>query len=744
MKEEKSVRLSEIIFYNQDNFYTIAVCETASEQFVATGSLPEPKTGREYILTGEWTVHPKYGEQFAFSSFIEKQPTTEEGILAFLSSGCIKGVGTVTALEIVRRFGEDSLGVIREEPARLTEIRGIGELKARQIAESYFTQIEFAEVMVQLSAFDISPAVCMKLYRLYGAKAPDTLRENPYRLISDIDAIGFIKADAIAEKLGFAKDSEFRIASGILYTLNQAALSGNTYLIRSELLERAACLLGLTREEIGDELYNMAMSGRLHEEALGGLDIVMLKPYYKAERHVATLLFELCSRSLMPLAADYEKLIAASEKEGGIELSEAQKKAVIAALQSGVFIITGGPGTGKTTIINTILYILNAAGVRTALAAPTGRAAKRMEEAAGQPASTIHRLLEYQYGDDDEHMHFNRNGENPLDFECIIIDEMSMVDILLMDGLLSAVRSGSRLILVGDADQLPPVGAGNVLRDMLDSGYISSARLTEIFRQAEASLIVVNAHMINRGEYPSFNEKDKDFFMLARRSEAEIAETIKQLCENRLPAYIGEEDAISKIQVLSPARKGALGSIELNKLLQEALNPAAAKKSEKHFAGRIYRTGDKVMQNKNDYELEWKDLGIFESGRGVFNGDLGIIRSVDNDAGTVSVLFDNDRLVIYDNSNLEELETAFAMTVHKSQGSEFPVVVMPQARFPSILATRNLLYTAVTRAKQLLVLVGDPDAVYAMVDNAGAEARNSGLAARLELLWSFEYGQDNR
>ena len=737
MKEEKSVKLSEIIFYNDENFYTIAVFESLEEQFVATGSMPSPKIGREYLLVGEWNVHPKYGEQFVFSSFMEQQPTTEEGILSFLSSGAIKGVGPVTAMEIVKKFGEDTLKIIRENPGRLREVKGIGLAKANQIAESYFAQQEYAEVMMQLSSFDISPSACMKLFKVYGSKAVSIVKENPYRLISEVYSIGFAKADDVASKMGFDKSSEYRLSSGIIYTLNQAALSGNTYLTKTVLLDNAAQILGIEREKISDCLYNMVMDNKVCAENLEGKDIVMLKKYYLAERHVASLLFNLCHYDLIPIATNYPRSIRANEKETGIELSEKQKEAVISSLQNGVSIITGGPGTGKTTIINTILSILNVANVKTALAAPTGRAAKRMEETTGQFASTIHRLLEYQYSDDGESMHFNRNAENPLDYDCIIIDEMSMVDILLMDGLLSAVKPGCRLILVGDADQLPPVGAGNVLKDMLGCGFIHSTRLKEIFRQAEESLIVVNAHLINRGEYPSYNEKDKDFFMIQRNSEQDILETIKDLCVRRLPSYLDDDDAVSKIQVLTPTRKGLLGSIELNKSLQEVLNPKAENKPEKSFAGRIYRLGDKVMQNKNDYDLAWKDLKDFETRYGVFNGDLGIIKSVDNDAGTVSVLFDNDRFVTYDYSNLDEIETAFAMTVHKSQGSEFPVVIMPQTRFPSMLATRNLLYTAVTRAKKLAVLVGNPQVVNAMVDNNTIEGRNSALAVRLNGLWGF-------
>ncbi|MDO5441741.1 MAG: AAA family ATPase, partial [Bacillota bacterium] len=613
MKEEKSTKLSEIIYYNQDNFYTIAVFETTSEQFVATGYLPDPKLGREYLLVGEWVNHPKYGEQFAFSSFTESMPTSEEGILNFLASGAIRGVGIATALLIVKKFGKDSLKIISENPERLTEIKGIGDAKASQIAESYAAQREYAEVMMQLSAFDIASSACMKLYKVYGSKSVEIIKENPYRLIDDVYSIGFQKADAIAEKMGFAKDSEFRIKSALLYVLKRAALNGNTYLSKTELIEATAALLDQPRELVSDTLYNMVLENRLCAEKLDGQDVVMLHYYFKAERHVAALLYRLSHESINALAINFEKQIAITEKKTGMQLSDTQKLAVVSSLCSGVSIITGGPGTGKTTVINTILSILNASNVKTALAAPTGRAAKRMEETTGQAASTIHRLLEYQYADDGESMHFGKNEENQLDFDCIIVDEMSMVDILLMDGLLSAIKPGTRLILVGDADQLPPVGAGNVLKDMLASEKIHVVRLTDIFRQAAESLIVVNAHLINKGEYPSFNEKDKDFFMFARQSEQEILDTIKELCAVRLPKYLNCEDALSKIQVLTPMRKGMLGSIELNKSLQEVLNPAAEGKAEKSFAGRIYRLGDKVMQNKNDYDLEWKDLKDFET-----------------------------------------------------------------------------------------------------------------------------------
>ena len=638
----------------------------------------------------------------------------------------------------VERFKEDTIKVIRENPSRLTEIRGIGELKAQQIAESYFAQAEYAEIMMQLSAYDITPGECIRIYRAYGGDSLNVLRENPYRLIDDVDSIGFKKADAIAEKLGFDRESEFRIKSGVLYMLSLAAGNGHSYLPLNELTEESARLLDVSREQVSDAAAALALDRRISMEDIEGQRRVMLIAYYRAEKKVASLIYRLCNTEREAVSANYERLIGASEKELGIELSARQKEAVISSLKSGVSIITGGPGTGKTTIIKMILSVLNSRGINTALAAPTGRAAKRMQEATGSPASTIHRLLEYSYSD-DEVLRFARNEENPLDYDCVIIDEMSMVDVLLMQGLLSALRPETRLILVGDKDQLPPVGAGNVLKDMIASGNIHTVKLTEIFRQAEESLIVVNAHLINRGEYPSFNEKDKDFFMIQKNSQAEILETIKDLCCRRIPSFIESENPLEDIQVLSPTRQGMLGSVELNIELQRVLNPEAADKPELSFAGRIYRTGDKVMQNKNDYDIEYRSLTDFETHYGIYNGDLGIIQSVDTENGRVSVLFDSDRIATYDYSNLGELESAFAMTVHKSQGSEFPVVIMPQTNFPAVLATRNLLYTAVTRAKRLVVLVGNPNVTCAMVDNNELKKRNSSLCYRLNKLWSFDY-----
>ena len=742
MKDEKTGRLAELIYNNESNGYSVLVFETEDEQFTAVGYMLRPLKGRSYRLTGEWTSHPKYGEQFVFTSAEEMRPTTQDGIAAFLSSGIIRGVGPSTAKAIVKRFGTAALAIMEHSPERLTEIPGIGPIKAEAIAAGYAEHREYAETVLALSEYDISPEVCLKLYKEYGTKAVGIVRENPYQLISDIYGIGFTKADKIASRVGIAGDSPHRIKSGVVFRLEQLAQEGSTYAFLTDLAESAAQLLDVARDQVRACIEDLTMDGQIFMENLDGSTIVMLTRYYLAEKRVAAKLYELTHAPLLHIAVDAEKLIRRSEKSSGIELSEKQKHAIVSSMKNGVSVITGGPGTGKTTIINTILEILEAGNIKTALAAPTGRAAKRMEQATGRSASTVHRLLEYSFFESENALRFGRNSESPLEYECVIIDETSMVDILLMDGLLAAIRPGTRLILVGDADQLPPVGAGNVLKDIIDSGVIHSMRLTDIFRQAAESMIVVNAHAINRGEYPDYNEKGKDFFLVGRSRDTDISETIKGLMAERLPRFYPELDPLSDLQVLTPTRKGIIGSVELNRTLQAVLNPPAKAKNECEHFGRIYREGDKVMQNKNDYLLEWRSISDFSEGEGVFNGDIGIIRTVDNDAGLVEVLFDGDRLVEYDNSILDELETAFAMTVHKSQGSEFPVVVMPVSRFAPVLSTRNLLYTAVTRAKRGVVLVGIPEAVNAMVDNNSVISRSSGLKSRLISLWGLDDGEE--
>ena len=734
MKEEKTGTAAELIFHNESNYYTILLFETEEEQFFAVGNMAYPKTGRSYRLTGEWKKHPKYGEQFVFSSAEELEPTTAEGIAAFLCSGIIKGIGPKMAAAIVKKFGDETLNIILEKPERLTEVPGIGTAKARAIEDGYREHREYADTVLALSAFDISSGVCMKLYKTYGKEAVAIVKDNPYALIGDIYGVGFKKADKIAMSVGIKNDSPHRIKSGIRYLLSQLIGSGDTYAPAAQFTENAARFLDVTREQVSDCAFEMVMDGALCKDVIDGVSVYMLFSYSRAEKYCAAKLHELCNAELEGIAVSADNLINQEEKRSGLKLSEKQKNAVEASIKNGVLVITGGPGTGKTTIIKTILSIYDYAGLSTALAAPTGRAAKRMQQATGRPARTIHRLLEYSYADGEDSMIFGRNEENPLENDCIIIDEMSMVDILLMEALLRAVRPGTRLVLVGDADQLPPVGAGNVLKDILSCDTITSCRLTDIFRQAQESAIVVNAHLINKGEHPAFNEKGQDFFMVTRNPR-DIKETIAQLCQKRLPAFYKDLDPYNDIQVLTPARKGDLGCVELSRMLQDRLNPPDPSKAEKKIGERVFREGDKVMQIKNNYNMEWKSIKSFEAGSGVFNGDMGIIDKVDNENGTIGVVFDNETYVRYDYSNIDELESAFALTVHKSQGSEFPVVVMPMAAFPPMLSTRNLLYTAITRAKEAVVLVGNPAVCNAMVDNNTAQKRYSGLGYRLR---SFE------
>jgi len=734
MKEEKTGQITELVFTNESNYYAVLLFETSEEQFFAVGNMPSPKVGRQYKLIGEWKKHPKYGEQFSFSSFEEIMPTGADAIRSFLSSGIIRGIGPVTARAIVKTFGDDTLRVIEQEPQKLTLVNGIGNTKAEAIAKAYEEQRAFANVVIELSSLGIETKVSVRLFKEYGANAPSIVKENPYRLIDEVYGIGFNRADKIAKGIGIENDSPFRIKSGVIYALESKAQGGDTYYPEKKLVEEVAQFLDVSREQVIEVETELALDGKVVKETLAGEDILMLYRFKKAESYCASKLNMLSNCELVGIAGNIDRMIIKNTKHAGIELSKTQTNAVISSFRNGVSVITGGPGTGKTTIINTILSILKEEGIKTSLAAPTGRAAKRMSQATGEDAMTIHRLLEYG-ASEDGNLRFSKNEENPLDCGCVIIDEASMVDILLFEALLKALKVGTRLILVGDSDQLPSVGAGNVLSDIIESEVIHCVRLTEIFRQAEESMIVVNAHLINKGEYPSYNQKDTDFFFMNRKNEQQIVETIVDLTQNRLPSFYSSYGKDIDIQVLTPTRKGACGVNELNKVLQDALNPKDALKNEKQIGDRIFREGDRVMQNKNDYMLEWRDIYTSLSGTGVFNGDIGVVKSVDNDGGTISVLYDDAKLVTYNYMNIDEVESAFAMTVHKSQGSEFSVVVIPMAKFPPMLSTRNLFYTAITRAKLGVVLVGDENIAKAMVDNNFSTKRYSGLLERLKLLW---------
>lgn len=771
MKKEYEGVIAEIIFHNRENGYTVAVFEIEAkaaegqaeyeDYFTAVGNLPGAAPGKSYRIQGDFVENRRYGQQFAISSSEEIMPSSEEGMRDFLASGSIKGVGRKTAVAIVAEFGEDTFDIIEKHPERLTEVPGVGKKVAAKIAEAFVTHREFAVISMTLQQYGISAPQTLRLYNVYGDKTVETVMKNPYRLTEDIFGIGFKKADDIAVKIGIEADDEFRIRSGIKYTLSYFAGEGSTYLPEKELCEKAGQLMDQPMERVAASLEQMAFFGDIHLDSIDGLRAAYLPAFYLAEQNVCKALRQLAGSELKPIQGQPETLIERGGAASGIRLKEEQKRAVMGCLGTGVSVITGGPGTGKTTIINTIINIFEDSGLTVAIAAPTGRAAKRITETGGHPASTIHRLLEYSFFDSSEAgfsddsdggriMRFGRDAENPLDYDAVVVDEASMIDLMLMNGLVSAIKPGTRLILVGDHDQLPSVGAGNVLRDIISSEYIYCSRLTQIHRQAAESMIVVNAHRINRGEYPDCNAKGKDFFLLRRKTEIEMLATIKELCLSRLPEYYaqylpGGIDTIRDIQVLTPVKRGTLGSLNLNRELQGVLNPPKEDKQEKAYGDRIFREGDKVMQIKNNYELEWKNREDLTDGEGVFNGDVGFIQTIDTEFNRLIVLFDDVRYVTYSFNQLEELELAYAVTVHKSQGSEFPIVVMPVSWFPPVLATRNLLYTGVTRGKEAVVLVGSEDKLNGMVDNNRISERYSGLGWRLRRLLNEEsIGGDKR
>ncbi|WP_282201611.1 ATP-dependent RecD-like DNA helicase, partial [Emergencia timonensis] len=684
--EEKQGIITEIIFHNEDNGYTIAVMETEAEYFTVVGCLPSCVKGSSYKLRGTFKVHPTYGEQFAFTEFEEMLPTGKAGIEGFLASGVIKGIGPKMAAAIVNLFGEETLEIMEHEPEKLSRVSGIGPKKAESIAESFAAHREFANVSMFFQEYGVSADYALKLYKIYGASATELIKENPYRLVEEVYGIGFRKADTIAEKMGIEKESTFRIHSGIKYGLSYYVGEGNTYMPQQELCEKVAELLDVSTELIYENMVTMAFEGDIQIDSLDGQTVVYLYLYYLAEQKVCKNIAAIAGAGLKALSVDIDSMIKMTEGETGIILSEQQITAVKSSLTSGVSVITGGPGTGKTTIINTIINIFEQSEFKVAIAAPTGRAAKRITETSGHYASTVHRLLEYYYCEGEDVMKFGKTSEDPLNYDVVIVDEASMIDLMLMQGLTDAIKPGTRLIIVGDYDQLPSVGAGNVLRDIIESEYVHTVILKEIFRQAEESMIVVNAHRINKGEYPFVNGKDKDFFLMERPSEKAILDLILELITKRLAAYYEGIVPVRDIQVLTPVRKGALGSIFLNKELQQALNPPRDDLMERKFGEKLFRENDKVMQIKNNYQMGWKKRRDFSEGQGIFNGDVGFIEKIDKEFNQMTVIFDEDKYVTYDFSQLDELELAYAVTVHKSQGSEFPIVVMPISWFPPVLA----------------------------------------------------------
>ena len=724
----------ETVFRNEENGYTVLVVKAGKSRVSAVGIMPPIASGEKLRITGDWTEHPVYGRQIKVQSIEIEKPTTLSGIEKYLSSGMIRGIGPATAKLLIRAFGEETLDVLYSQPEKLLDVPGIGKKRAQMIQESYAEQAQQREAMVFLQSYGVTPSLAVKIYKRYGENVRQVITRNPYRLVEDVEGIGFKTADRIAASLGIEQSSEYRLSAGVKYTLSEAtAGAGHCYLPRPELALAARRLLGSDADSIDRTIDSLILSHDISAQILpcdNGEEVVALylPSTYRAESEVARRLREMIDAMPDSMASDLTAQIDELERIEGLAFHTQQRQAIETAVTHGMTVITGGPGTGKTTIIKCIIKLLSVHG-DVALAAPTGRAAKRMSEACGMEAKTLHRLLEYGGEEGD----FARSEDNPLEIDTLIIDEMSMVDIFLMRSLLRALVPGTRLIMVGDADQLPSVGAGNVLRDILDSGVIPSVRLTEIFRQDEKSMIVYNAHRINRGESPRLNAKGSDFFFERAVSPSDAAKRIVTLCSARLPGFLGL-DPVRQMQVLSPTKKGECGVWMLNQLLQAEFNPPASGKHERVRGDTTFREGDKVMQTRNNYQLKWKKDGAIgiEDGQGVFNGDIGFVTFIDPQEHVMEVQFDDERTATYEGGDVDDLELAYCISVHKSQGSEFPVVIMPAVGGPPMLLTRNLFYTAVTRARRMVMIVGRENAIEQMIANVNTRRRYSALCWRLK------------
>lgn len=729
--------VDKIIYRNAENGYTVMQLSNEEQEATCVGNFTFISEGEFLELTGNYIAHQLYGEQFKVDSYQVKEPEDLFSMERYLGSGAIKGIGTALAGRIVRRFKKDTFRIIEEEPERLVEVKGISDRIAREIAAQFEEKKEMRGAMLFLQQYGISTNLAVKIYQTYGTKLYDIMKENPYKLADDISGIGFKLADELAAKLGIGTESDFRIKAGILYTLQQAATMGHIYLPENILIQNTSELLLIHPDLIESHILDLILDRRLIGKELNNEKLIYSSNFYYMELNCARMLLDLnvsYSVSNQDINTQLEKM----QLQSNIELDDMQKAAVAEAVKKGLLIITGGPGTGKTTTINAIIKFLEAEGLDILLAAPTGRAAKRMSETSGYNAQTIHRLLEISGGLEgtESRMHFERNETNPLETDAIIIDEMSMVDINLMHVLLKAITVGTRLILVGDVNQLPSVGPGNILRDIIESDEFPVVKLTKIFRQAAESDIIVNAHKINRGEAIRLDNKSRDFFLLQRSDVNIIINVMIQLINHKLPGYVNATPF--DIQVLTPMRKGELGVERLNQVLQQYLNPPSKEKKEKEFGQTIFREGDKVMQIKNNYQLGWEITGnygmIMDKGTGVFNGDSGIIREINQFAEIVTVEFEEGRRVEYSFSSLDELELAYAITIHKSQGSEYPAVVLPLLSGPKMLFNRNLLYTAVTRAKKCVTLVGSEETIRHMIDNSSELRRYSSLCERIKEL----------
>ena len=721
-----------IIYRNADNGYTVLNLVSGEEEITCVGIFSAIAEGENIEASGDYTDHPTYGKQFKVESFEEKAPEDEEAIERYLGSGAIRGIGLALAARIVRRFKADTFRIIEEEPERLAEVKGISERKAMEIADQVNEKRDLRQAMIFLQQYGITMNLAVKVYQQYGQEVYGIIRENPYRLADDIEGVGFRTADEIAVRVGIRMDSDFRIRSGILYVLLQASTEGHTYLPEEELTRRTGQLLEVGEEQIEKQYMDLAIERKIIMKQGENQTQIYAASFYYMEANTATMLKQLNVSYEVP-DLEIEERVRRIEKQTGMELDEHQMTAVKEAVRNGLLIITGGPGTGKTTTINTIIKYFEMEGLDIFLAAPTGRAAKRMSETTGFEARTIHRMLELNGGVDGA-AGFERNEQNPLETDVVIIDEMSMVDISLMHALLKAVAVGTRLILVGDVNQLPSVGPGSVLRDIIRSHECNVVMLTKIFRQASTSDIIVNAHKINQGEEVTLDNKSMDFFFLKRYEADVIISVVLQLIKQKLPKFV---DATPyDIQVLTPMRKGLLGVERLNGILQRYLNPPSPQKREKEHGDILFREGDKIMQTRNNYQLEWEirtKYGLsVDKGTGVFNGDMGIVREINDFAETMTVEFDEGRMVEYPYKLLDELELAYAITIHKSQGSEYPAVVIPLLSGPSMLMNRNLLYTAVTRARKCVTLVGNEVTFAQMVQNTSQQKRYSGLCDRLK------------
>ena len=717
--------VSDVIYQSEETGYTVLRLEAGREELTAVGCMPGVAPGERLTLHGEWSVHPSYGRQFRAAAVERRMPEGARAIYEYLASGVIRGVGGATARRIVEEFGEEALAVIEEEPEKLTRIKGMTLKRARSISDTFRSQMGMRLLLDYLTAHGLPPQLGLPLYRRYGALALELLKSDPYVLVDREIGVDFSAADALALDGGMAPDDPARREAGLRYELEHNLSNGHVFLPRGKLLAATGQLLDLPADLLADSLDDLTGRGALVQEEAAGETAVYLEELHRAEEYIAQRLLEMAGRELLP-PGELEELAQAVQREQGIVYAPQQLEAIRLAATRQVMLLTGGPGTGKTTSLRGALALFDQLGLETALAAPTGRAAKRLGELCGAEGATIHRLLETRFDPQTGKLAFTHDEDEPLPADAVIVDETSMVDVPLMEALLRALRGDCRLILVGDPDQLPSVGPGNLLGDLLRSGALPAVRLTEVFRQAAESAIIRNAHQIDRGEHPPFHENRGDFFLLTRHDPARAVETIVELCRDRLPRNMGIP--AGHIQVLSPTRKGPAGTGALNRALQAALNPPAPDKGERPFGDGVFRAGDRVMQVKNDYDVLWRDQATGESGMGIFNGDIGTVLRVEG--GELTVDFEGKEIV-YSGESLNELELAYAVTVHKALGSEYRAVVLSALPGPPMLLTRGVLYTAVTRARELFIAVGEEDILRRMVDNDRQTRRYSGLRWRL-------------